>query len=100
VSKTVSSHILGCVDGDDLGFGTLDGELEPPPLSSAMEFSARPLLLTGWLRKKQPDRLLRDERPILEREKWFRVFNPSPPSGNQRLAVNVVGGPERRGLGP
>jgi hypothetical protein len=30
VSKTVSSRSLGHVDGDNLGFGALDGELEPP----------------------------------------------------------------------
>jgi hypothetical protein len=30
VSKTVSSLSLGHVDGDDLWFGALDGELEPP----------------------------------------------------------------------
>jgi hypothetical protein len=65
-----------------------------------MEFSPRPLFLTGRLRKKQPDRQLRDERPRLERAKRLKVFNPSPPSGNQRLAVNVVGGLKRRGLGP
>jgi hypothetical protein len=29
-SKTVSSPSLGPVDGDDLGFGALDAELEPP----------------------------------------------------------------------
>jgi hypothetical protein len=44
--------------------------------------------------------MLRDERPRLEREKQFGVFNPSPPSGDRWLAINVVSGPERRGLGP
>jgi hypothetical protein len=51
------------------------------------------MFLTGLLRKKQLDRLLHDERPRLEREKQFRVFNPRPPSGHRWLAVNVVGAP-------
>jgi hypothetical protein len=34
VSKTVSSRSLGRVDGDNLGFGALDGELEPPLAAS------------------------------------------------------------------